>query len=377
MDWTDKTREDRFLFEMVDPFNLDVTRGELDNVVTGSGSLTFGYDTDTKVSGTLKAVNSNYIHGSLIRIHHAVDEYGYRNELGTFFVSDINNSSLYAQEKTFTLVSMLARISEDLLVSNYVIGAGSTMLNALKTLLTKYSVAYSVLPGCGDKKVTKAIVYEVGENVLDVAIELAEACRCRLDVNGHGVVTITPENVAFSSMTSVFEFNDHNGTVTGPIEISDNPFSATTRVIVTSEKTEKQTYKETYTVKVKKNGKTVTEKRTREKTKSVKKTTNGFADIAASHSLSYNNLGRRKTEIYNEKEISPFNGSQAANVAKGILNTLEKDPTQYSFQGIYTEYIPGTVITVGENNRYHKAVILNKSFNLDPGMVTSYTCEGV
>ena len=45
MDWLDKTRIDTFSYELVDPFNINSSRGYFEGVISDSPSLTFGYYT--------------------------------------------------------------------------------------------------------------------------------------------------------------------------------------------------------------------------------------------------------------------------------------------------------------------------------------------
>ncbi len=344
MDWLDKTRIDRFTFEMIDPFNLDTSRGYLENVVSNSAKITWGYDTDTRVSGSLEAADHNYIYGSLIRMHHYVDEYNFHEELGTFFVSSTSKASQYTTKESFNLTSMLDRIAEDCFTKNFVVSANKTALDALRDIFGQYSVAYSISSNCNNKVYTEAVVYEVGENVLSTVFDIADFCNCDIDVNAHGVVEVKPY-VSPSTKEPVFEFNDHNGTVNGEISKDNDPFGAVNRVIVVSEKDEK--------------------------------TVSGFADVSSSSKIAYSKLGRRNTSVESLNELNPFTDNAATNYAKGQIDQYEQDPSSFSFSGIYTNYQPGQVVTIGANNEYFKAMIKNKSFNLEPGMLTSYTCEEV
>lgn len=344
MDWMDRSRIDRFTYEMIDPFNIDTSRGYLENVVSSSTMITHGYYTDTRVSAKITVADHNYIPYSLIRIHHYVDDENFHEELGTFFVSSISSSTEYVKEDTFNLVSMINRISDDVLPWNYSIGMNKSALNAIKDLFSKFGVSYSILAGCGDKVYSSAVVYGVGESVLSTIFELASFCGNRLGVNGHGTLTLSPYSVP-SSKTPVFEFNDHNGTVIGAITKNNNPFDSVNRVVVSAEKNEQKV--------------------------------TGYADVDNASAIAYSKLGRRKAVIETVNELSPFNGSQASLKAKSLLASYEQDPAEYSFQGIYTNLNPGDVVTIGIDGQYKKAMIKNKEFTLDPGMACSYTCKEV
>lgn len=359
VDWMDRDRDDRFTFEMIDPFDLSETRGNLENVL--SCSITMGYYTDTRVSAQLVAVNHNYVDYSLIRIHHYVDAEGYHKELGTFFVSGRSKSKENATEETFNLTSMLDRVSEDLFTANYVISKGKTSRDILADIFKKYSVSYSIGSGVGSKIYQKATVYEIGSNVLETLHEIADSSTARIDVNGHGTVTVT-SYIAPSKKTPIFSFNDHNGTVYGSISKTNTPFEAVNRLIVASDKEVRTTTKDS-------KGKTVTKTDVRH--------ASGFADVASSSAVSYNKLGRRRTEFETVDELNPFTNAQAQNLAKSKLGNFEQDPAEYMFSGIYYPFNLGDVVTVGIDNKYQNVFVKNMEIDLSPGMICKYTCKAV
>lgn len=346
MDWFDATRIDRFSYEMIDPFDLDESRGYLENVKNGSGSITVGYYTNTRVSAKLSAVNHNYIYGSLIRIHHYVDEYDYHNELGTFFVSSRNPNRTNATEESFSLTSMLDRIAEDSLPWNYTINVNSTSQAVLSDLFNKFNVTYRFASGCPNYAYRTAKVYEVGENVLSVIFEIVGDSGARLDVDGHGVVTVS-KYVAPSTIEPKYEFNPYNGTVSGGISKTSNPFDAVNRVIVEANQDDRKV--------------------------------NGFSDIDNSSPLSYNKLGRRKTETYSVDNLSPFTGSQATVKAQSLLSGYEHDPAEYSFNGLYMAIPSGSTayISMEEGEEPKKAMMKSCDIPLTQGMVTKYTFKEV
>lgn len=346
MDWMDATRIDKFSFEMIDPFDLDESRGYLDNVKSGSATITKGYYTDTRVSAKLTAVNHNYIYGSLIRIHHFVDEYDYHNELGTFFVSSRSGNVNNANEENFTLTSMLDRIAEDSLPWNYSINVNQTSNAVLADLFNKFNVTYRLASGCPNYTYRTAKVFEVGENVLSTIFEIVGDAGARIDVDGHGVVVVS-KYIAPSTVEPNFEFNTHNGTITGGITKTNNPFDAVNRVIVEATEDDSKV--------------------------------SGFSDIDNSSSISYNKLGRRKTETYSVDNLSPFTGSQATVKAKSLLSSYEQDPAEYSFNGVYIALETGKTayISTDDDKEAHKAMLKSCDIPLTQGLVTKYTFKEV
>ena len=72
--WTTSGRTDSFAFEIVAANNLEKHLGWLEGVT--SGKLTFGFDTDLKVSGSLEVSSHKFIENCVIRVH-------YKPRLGT------------------------------------------------------------------------------------------------------------------------------------------------------------------------------------------------------------------------------------------------------------------------------------------------------
>lgn len=345
MDWTDATRIDKFSFEMIDPFDLDESRGYLENVHNEGASITHGYYTNTRVSGTFTATNHNYIDGSLIRIRHYIDEWEYSNELGTFFVSSRSSSTQYAKEETFSLTSMLDRIAEDCLPWNYTISVGKSTTEVLTDLFQKFNVDYIFASGCPSYTYNTSKVYEVGENVLSTVFDICSQAGARLDVDGHGRVVVS-KYVAPSSIEPVAEFNLHNGTISGPVSKDNNPFDVVNRTIVVASKEDQKV--------------------------------SGYSDIDNSSAISYNKLGRRNTEVYTVENLSPFTGSQATLKAQSLVNGYEQDPAEYNFDGIYRALQPGkTVYITLDDDIPHKCMLKSCDIPLEQGMVTSYTFKEV
>lgn len=342
MDWTDKTRRDRFIFEMVDPFDLDSSRGYLKNVIEGSGRITQGYYTDTRVSATIEVADHNYVDYSLIRIHHYVDSMSenYHNELGTFFVSSRTEVDNQTNKETFNLTSMLDRISEDALPYNYVISKGKTAHEVLKDLFGKFNVAYSIASDASNKTYTSTVVYEVGSSVLSTILEIADEAKLRVDVNGHGVVTVS-NYVTPSSKTPIFEFNKSNGTIVGPVTKTNNAFDAVNRVIVTSSKDDK--------------------------------TVVGYADVEDSSKIAYSKLGRRNASVEQISDLSPFTDQQAKNEAQKSIKDFDQDPSEYTFQGLYFPSNTGEAILINDV----KTMLQTRDINLSAGMVCDYTLKEV
>lgn len=345
MDWYDKTRQDRFIFEMVDPFDLDKSRGYLDNVIVDSCQITQGYYTDTRISAKLEVADHNYIDYSLIRIHHYVDNESFHEELGTFFVASRTRDENQTNKESFTLTSMLDRISDDVLTYNYVVAQNKTAHEVLKDLFEKFSVPYSLEPGINNKTYTSSTVYEVGSSVLSTIFDIASDAKLRIDVNGHGVAIVT-NYVEPKSKTSVFDFNFQNGTINGEVSKSNNPFDAVNRVLVVSSQSDQSAI--------------------------------GYSDVDEASKIAYGKLGRRNVSVEQISDLSPFSNAGATEKAKTLMGDYEQDPAEYTFSGLYFPSNVGEVVTIAlRNGEPVKAMVKNRDINLSAGMICDYTLKEV
>lgn len=342
--WLDKTREDRFVYEMIDPFNLSISRGFLSNVVQGSGSLTFGYDTATRVSGSFEAVNSGFEDHSLIRIHHYVDAYNYHNELGTFFAKKNNNYQNGINVESFSLTSMLDRVTNDCLEMNYPVGAGTSTKDALSSVFSRYNMEYSISPVCNNMLYPSSAIYEVGMSVMDVLVTISELQFSRLDVNGHGTIVVNPKRKHKDVSVSERIFKN-DGILKESVTINDRSFDIINRILIKGTVDENTIY--------------------------------GYADSSMTSSLSYNRTGRRNTHVVSVTDIVPFTSAQAASVAKNQMKEYEAEPEEYVFDSVYFPLELGDVAEVElDDGRMGKGYLYSRTIKLAPGMITNNTLRG-
>lgn len=190
-DWRDTTHTDKLIFQMVSPTDLNSSLGELEGVELGSASLTGGYYTDTRTSGKLTVIGENWVRGSFIRIIHQIPEWDYESELGTFLVTNDDRereNGVWAYE--LTLQSMLFGLSTDKLVKPWVIAKNAMMLKAAAQCLNNAGRAYD-FTGAVDYQFRGARVMETGTDRLEIMFALAKLGNNRLDVDGHGNVTLS------------------------------------------------------------------------------------------------------------------------------------------------------------------------------------------
>ena len=190
VDWRDLRRTDRITVEQVSPTDVDAPMGPLEGVDLGSSSLSWGYYADTRTTGKLRVVGEGWQRGSMLRVVHEVPEWGWRRELGTYIVtSDSAERQRGAWAYDLDLQSVLFGLSTDLLVRPWAIASNAMALTAARQLV-EAAGRELVTDGANDYRLKGAKVIETGTSRLSALFALAEMAGDRLDVDGHGRVTM-------------------------------------------------------------------------------------------------------------------------------------------------------------------------------------------
>lgn len=192
IDWKDPKRTDVIHFKMIDPNNLDQVFGDIDLVQLGSSNITYGYYADTRYQSQITLLReSNYVDNMWIRIVHEVPAENYVNELGTFIpISPVINYT-GTVTKSFDLQSPLWSLTDDYTSAAFTIAAKSSYLDAFKKVCDTCHRSY-LMENPTDYKPTKAVVYEIGTSYMDILFDIADATNNRIDVDGHGRITLSP-----------------------------------------------------------------------------------------------------------------------------------------------------------------------------------------
>lgn len=240
VDWRDQTREDVLHFVMVSPNNIDQTFGELEGVELSGCSLTAGYFTDTRVSGKIRVVNSNWVRGSLIRIIHEVPKWGWRRELGTFIVSaDPADRDCGEWVTELTLNSRLYGLSTEKHPYPWTIAAGASCIAAMDDSL-RCSRAPFVIRDANDIRFGGAKVVESGTTRLAALFDLCNASGNRLDVDSHGRIVLS-RRVDPSAKVPLFriDVNDPQGVMAGALSLETDWLGMVDAVAVSHKYSEK------------------------------------------------------------------------------------------------------------------------------------------
>ena len=223
----------RIKFVMVSPTNLSLELGEICGVLKDSASLTWGYYTDTRVSGSIKLLDSsNYTKGSFIRIYHEIPEWNYRQPLATLVPTDdpqtINKNS---HTTSLTLHSLLYTMDKDIWPWDFVAQRGHDALSWLHMTIgfNRYRQYIDYYPSNSTYNDT----YTFDGSMLARAFAFAKDSGNRLDVDGLGRITIMPYEAPSSRSSEYFlDLSQSNSMVQSDISVKSDFYSRPNRVVV-------------------------------------------------------------------------------------------------------------------------------------------------
>lgn len=189
IDWLESGRTDVFQYDMLNPVTLKKT-GTLDGV-TG-GAVSWDYNSDLKVSGTLTVADAYFINNCLIRVWLGATPQGASKpvwvELCTCFAS--TESGHYENGRysgTINLKGVLARFIDDRLETNYTHGKGKSAYARFKAMFV-WLGGFWKWTGCDDKTFTKTRVFEFGGSALEPMQHIADTVGGELTCDTHGRV---------------------------------------------------------------------------------------------------------------------------------------------------------------------------------------------
>lgn len=325
VDWADQTRRDVLTFQMVSPTNIEQVYGELDGVDLSGSSLTAAYYTDTRTSGRLKVVGGNWKRGSMIRVIHAVPEWDYKAELGTYIVTD-DGATREHGEWTYelTLNSRLFGLSVDKHTRPWTISAKASALKAAQQSLKDSGTPYRLV-SAKDKKYKSAVVVESGTTRLKALFDICEVAGDRLDVDAHGRVTISPR-VSPSSKTPKWRIDlaDTRGIAVDGLSRSTDWLQMADIVAVSHK----------YTEQVKKG----------RKTESVQREINGIARVSSNTHQAHGKRGYSVVNFISLSEMSPKTAAQAQKIAQQHLKQEQRELVEWELTTMYRPIWEGDVV---------------------------------
>ncbi|ANE22411.1 hypothetical protein AAY81_03920 [Denitrobacterium detoxificans] len=357
MDWTRQDRADLIRVYMVDPRSLEV-RGELEGVLLDGSSVTWGYETDTRVSGTIKALDSNWIEHSLLRVVHEVPAEGYSNALATLVVTaDPSEHAHGATVTTYECHSALSMLEADYLPYHLTIGANARSNDVVAKLLGGAGRPYSIQGDAINKRYSEAVVYPIGDSRLSDLFDIADASGNRIDVDGMGNVTwgryVEPSKRA---TTWALDMAAADTNVLDGLESSSTRLSDPSRIVVTYKGSEERTVngkKETVDVEIA-----------------------AYADRTGEQTAAQR--GYVIAEVVSIDELEPATKAQAQLEANSRIPSVDRREWQFSM--LYMPIAAGDVLELtipdGPDAGTHRALARNMELDLKT-MVMKVTAKEI
>lgn len=310
-DWLDQTHAKNLIVERVSPNNIDEVIGELEGVDRGSSTIECGYYTDTRTSASLTVVGDSYERNQFLRPIVEIPDLGYRRELGLYLVkADPASRPMSQWVYELELQSMLYGLSTDISGSPWAISTNGKALTAMRQMLEKCNRTYLV-KDANDYVFKSPKAFEVGTSYLTRLYGLTEQSDNRLDVDGHGRVTIGKYvNPTAKAPVVTLDVNDPRGIIQA-LSRSTDYLSIPGRVVVHCK------YSETAN------------------NKTVEKEVIGQAE--ANGSSSPNTRGYTVTDYRDVPDLSPKTVTRANQLAQEYLNRAVTELVEWEVE---TPYIP-------------------------------------
>lgn len=236
IDWFDAARNDEITIWMIDPNNLGKNYGILTGVILSDTSISYGYDVETRTSGSISLLNgTNYVKNAWLRIVHDIKSENYSNNLGTYILT--NPVESYTGEgyvRTYDMYSVLWGIKDDLYPGYFQIAANTSSDDAFKLLCDSCKRDY-MITGTNKYTYENAAIFEIGESYLNMLYSVASASNNRIDVDGYGNIILSryiqPNKITPSWTLDVDDPKSIiiEGSITMDSSIEDTP----SRIIVT------------------------------------------------------------------------------------------------------------------------------------------------
>lgn len=340
--------------QMVSQTNLGATVGTLEGVDWASSNIEAAYYTDLRTSGKLVVIGDGWVRGSFIRIIHSIPEFGFKETLGTYVVTDDDaelENGVWRYE--LELQSTLVMLKDDLLKDPWPIKKGSKALKAMKDVLGS-SGAHSMRSALADfggaegssavtiddsladdVPASTALIMESGKSRLECFFALCSMSQNRIDVKPDGYIAVR-RRVRHSSKAPKFRFDleDPRGTVVdGSVSRSTDWLSVPDTIIVEHSfdvevedgTYDRKTTDKDGTVHPKGSKKYKTEQRT---IRAVAKTPTG------PHSVK--KRGYSIAEVQQVENVVPHTLARASQVAAELV----KNASQHTTWEIDTTYVP-------------------------------------
>ena len=184
VDWGDSGRVDWYTAKTVDPFTLT----ELDQVYLkeSASSVTYSYGSENHMQATIDLAEGDYLQNPIesgmgvpggsqqrmVRLYHHVSVGSFSNSycMGTFFVANLTNNSLYGrQQRKLSCYGPMYRFSQDYMAEDFIRSAGSNCVDNIRYIIEQHGGTLTL-----SSEVDASRTHTVDVNI-PVGFNLAEA----------------------------------------------------------------------------------------------------------------------------------------------------------------------------------------------------------
>ena len=364
MDWTKTGYSWTVTVTVVHQTNVDNTLGVLSGVQLNGLTITENYYSDSRVQAKVSTVvkegtSDGYVKNGRLRIILDIPSRGFSEELITGYVSDIKESSADGYTKrTYTIEGTIWGLLEHKVKDSVTIAKGAKLITVWTGLVSKQTKMQYTTSGAQDHNFTNVIVYEAGTSLSTILFDVSSGYD-RMDVNGHGELTLTkyiaPKE---QTATKVMDYHNNRGLMRKTLEKTTSEYDAPGRAIVTA----------TISKEVKENG----------KKKTIQEVIVGSYDAPSTHATSIDTRGwlKGRTDVYNGTSETPSK-SELDSVAKKKWEEAQDKGIEWSVPCIFEDWHAGEVVLLIPNETTSvKALIKSVTTNLDD-MTQSVTLKEV
>ena len=317
MDWRDLTKRGRMRAWYVEPNSLDNVVGEVQGVKWDACSVEHGYYTDTRTTAKLVAHDPQWDWRSWIRITYETDDY--EADIGTYIVTDDPATHDKGRwEYQFALNSVLWGLSQEKAYGALTIAKGATTAKTLKRIFGYCGCAYSI-DGLKEYTASRIFTLPRGKSMLEWLFSVANYTGNRVNVTGHGVVTVKKRTLPKDiSQAVTLDIEDPRGLVIGQIGRKSDWLTTPGRVIVHHQAGSGDEARDIV----------------------------GVATVASSHHASFANRGYIMTEYESVSDMSPETQEQAEYLAKQALKERSATLTEWEASVPFLPIKAGTGVTL-------------------------------
>lgn len=324
--WKDVTHTPDLTVQMIDPHNINISRGILDGVT--KVTITDGYYSDTKISGSLETVDDNYIPGSWLRV--LIDD----EPAATFAVQkvSIKQAPENAKEKTYDLQSVLWMLDEDITGNIYTISANTKCSSVLKNIVkTVCGKSLELMAGFNDGMFNQAVSFERTEAFRNILASICSSTGNELTCSPKGAVAVQRYNApAQKEISWTIDADDPNGIVLDPgYEDSEETGSAYNRTIVIATSTAGEN----------------------------EQTIMAYSNAPATSSISDNVRGYTRAQVHQISDMNPFNYDRAMQLVNTYAPSDRSQGVQRDATCMYWPVKGGEVIKWVQNNESTKYLV--------------------